>query len=128
LVHLSYHTPIPVQKFPGLSHNVIEHHEAQHYWHQHHPLHFLQPVPTIPIPIPAFSTFGHIPAPAPYYSMASVEACTLNNLEAHRAARHRHNNYQPSADPNISDECLQEIRNDLLERQAQETLHQQWIQ
>jgi phage repressor protein C with HTH and peptisase S24 domain len=60
--------------------------------------------------------------------MANVEAHTLNNLGARRAARRRHNNGQPSTNPNIRDEHLQEIRNDLLERQAQETLHQQWIQ
>jgi hypothetical protein len=62
--------------------------------------------------------------------MANVEARTLNNLEARRVARRRRNNRQPSPDPNpnIREQHSQEIRNDLLQRQAQEILHQQWIQ
>ncbi|KAG1807013.1 uncharacterized protein BJ212DRAFT_1303662 [Suillus subaureus] len=54
------HGPIPMQRFPGLPHNVIEHHEAQHMWHQHHPL----PQPGPPIPAPALGPpFGQ-PVPA----------------------------------------------------------------
>ncbi|KAG1724799.1 hypothetical protein EDB19DRAFT_1834045 [Suillus lakei] len=80
------HGPIPMQRFPGLPRNVIEHHEAQ----------------------PLAPPFGHIPAPAPTAlqiqneyerRMANVAAATMNNLEARRAARQRRNNPQPPPPP-----------------------------
>ncbi|KAG1750911.1 hypothetical protein EDB19DRAFT_1825132 [Suillus lakei] len=78
------HGPIPMQRFPGLPHNVVEHHETQS------------------------PPFGHIPAPAPAAlqiqneykrRMANVAAATMNNLEARHAARRRHNNPQPPPPP-----------------------------
>ncbi|KAG1720840.1 hypothetical protein EDB19DRAFT_1917691 [Suillus lakei] len=96
------HGPIPMQRFPGLPCNVIEHHKAQHMWRQHHP----QPAPP-PVPAPALvPPFGHIPAPAPAalqneyeHHMTNVAAATMNNLEAHHAVRWRRNNPQPPPPP-----------------------------
>ncbi|KAG2128775.1 hypothetical protein BD769DRAFT_1387355 [Suillus cothurnatus] len=53
--------PIPMQRFPGLPRNVIEHHEAQRMWRQHHPP--PQPGPPVPAP-PLGPPFGQ-PGPAP---------------------------------------------------------------
>ncbi|KAG1720873.1 hypothetical protein EDB19DRAFT_1917673 [Suillus lakei] len=87
------HGPIPMQRFPGLPRNVVEHHEAQCMWCQY-----------LPPPAPALAPpFGHIPAPVPAAPalqnkyerhMANVAAATMNNFEAHLAARRRHNNPQ----------------------------------
>ncbi|KAG1726136.1 hypothetical protein EDB19DRAFT_1833539 [Suillus lakei] len=98
------HGPIPMQRFPGLPRNVVEHHEAQRMWRQHHPQPAPPPVPALALAPP----FGHIPAPAPAAlqiqneyerRMANVAAATMNNLEARRAARRRRNNPQPPPPP-----------------------------
>ncbi|KAG2084370.1 hypothetical protein BD769DRAFT_1397657 [Suillus cothurnatus] len=55
------HGPIPMQRFPGLPRNVIEHHEAQRMWRQHNP----PPQPGLPVPAPPLGPpFGYIPPPA----------------------------------------------------------------
>ncbi|KAG2062668.1 hypothetical protein BDR04DRAFT_1146442, partial [Suillus decipiens] len=95
------HGPIPMQMFPGLPRNVIEHHEAQRMWRQHHP----PPPPGLSVPAPALGPpFGYIPPPAALQNeyerrMANVAAATANNHEARRAARRRRNNPQPAPAP-----------------------------
>ncbi|KIK80150.1 hypothetical protein PAXRUDRAFT_159432 [Paxillus rubicundulus Ve08.2h10] len=34
---LMNHPPVPVNQFPGLPHNIIEHHEVHCAWHAHYP-------------------------------------------------------------------------------------------
>ncbi|KIL00109.1 hypothetical protein PAXRUDRAFT_130654 [Paxillus rubicundulus Ve08.2h10] len=54
---LMNHPSVPVNQFPGLPCNMIEHHEVYHAWHAHHPhpqaVPFFQPFqPFVPVAVP----------------------------------------------------------------------------
>ncbi|KIK73217.1 hypothetical protein PAXRUDRAFT_110253, partial [Paxillus rubicundulus Ve08.2h10] len=54
--------PVPVNQFPGLPYNMIEHHEVHGTWHAHHP--HLQAVPLFQ-PFQPFFPAAVLPPVAP---------------------------------------------------------------